>query len=346
MKSKLLKILSTSLIMLMCFSVGISSALQPVDINKPCVVIHPGEYPGKLGKRSYFADEIPNLDKDKYPLENGNELGEYYLNKQYCKKVAEYIRKKDSRIQVIEFDSKDRSTDLNAAGRTSNAYNADLYLAIHHNCSTNSSKTPGTASGFICMTAQGKYASKSVKVAKHISKNIDSVGDQTDLYHFVGKKDGVWTGNTYVGELNEATAKGPAVLIEMSFFDNVHDLKISTNQEKIDIISEQVASAIVKEFHDGTFDNDQYNETKQNTVRKEEEEIEANKNANSSIKVEDDKDKDTKKVSVSEKSNSKVQKMKEIARTSKIDLLKSKKLGSARMKNARGKDKINSILKK
>ena len=118
-KSVFKKICLLSLILLMVGTLTCSYAVESVDINRPCIVIHPGEYPGKLGKRSYFADKIPNLDRDKYPLENGNELGEYYLNKQYCKHIAEHIRKKDSRIVVIEFDSKNRSTDLNAAGRTS-----------------------------------------------------------------------------------------------------------------------------------------------------------------------------------------------------------------------------------
>lgn len=334
-KTFFIKFLYLSLIMLLICSLSISSALQPVDINKPCVVIHPGEYPGKLGKRSYFADKIPNLNTDNYPIENGNELGEYYLNKQYCKKVAEYIRKKDSRIQVIEFDSKNRSTDLNTAGRTSNKYNADLYLSIHHNCSTSSSRTPGKASGFICMTAKGKYADKSVKIAKHISKNMDSVGQYTDLYHFVGKKDGIWTGNTYVGELNEATKKSPAILIETSFFDNVHDLKISTDPDKIDIIAEQIATAIVSEFHKGTFDNDQENETKQNTVKKEETGVKENI---SSIKVDDDEDKNNKT------SSNKVEVMKNKANKSKVEGLKSK-MSNVKHSND-GKDKIYSILGK
>ena len=338
-KTIIKKVSCLSLIFLLFSFVSVSSALQSVDINKPCVVIHPGEYPGKSGKRSYFADKIPNLDASKYKTENnGKELGEYYLNKEYCKHIAQYIREKDSRIVVIEFDSKNSSTDLNSAGRISNAYNADLYLAIHHNCCTMNSKTPCTATGFICMTAKGNYADKSVKVAKHISKNIDEAGKDTDLYHFVGKKDGIWTGNTYVGELNEATHNSPAVLIEMAFFDNVHDLKISTDEKKVDEISERVAEAIVNEFHKGTFDNDQNNETKQNTVKNEKEKR-LEENNNSSIKVDDDKDKNIKS-----SSDDKVQKMKEIANKSKIDLLKSRVLGSHRT-NA-GHNKINEILKR
>ena len=336
-KSILKKICLLSLILLMVGTLTCSYAVESVDINKPCIVIHPGEYPGKLGKRSYFANKIPNLDRDKYPLENGNELEEYYLNKQYCKHIAEHIRKKDSRIVVIEFDSKNRSTDLNAAGRTSNAYNADMYLAIHHNCTTMSAKTPGKATGFICMTAKGNYANKSVNIAKHISKCIDKVGDKTDLYHFVGKSEGIWTGNTYVGELNEATKRSPAVLIEMAFFDNIHDLKISTDEKKIDMISEQVATAIVNEFHNGTFDNDQYGETKQNTKGRQLEE--EKKDADSSIKVEDDKDKNIKS-----SENDKVRKLKEIASKSKLDLLKSRVLN--RGTDSHGRDKINSILKR
>ena len=90
--------------------------------------------PGKQAKRSYIAGEIPNLNTTKYPLENnGTELGEYYLNVEICKKVAKYIRQADPNITVIEFYSKDKSTDLNAAGRKAVMYNPDLYLSIHHN---------------------------------------------------------------------------------------------------------------------------------------------------------------------------------------------------------------------
>ena len=59
-------------------------------------------------------------------------------------------------------------------------------------------------------------------------------------------------------------------------------------------------------------------------------------NNNSSIKVDDDKDKNIKS-----SSDDKVQKMKEIANKSKIDLLKSRVLGSHRT-NA-GHNKINEI---
>jgi hypothetical protein len=66
--------------------------------------------PGKQGKRSYIADEIPNLNTTKYPLENnGTELGEYYLNVEICKKIAKHIRQMDPDIHVIEFYSNDKS---------------------------------------------------------------------------------------------------------------------------------------------------------------------------------------------------------------------------------------------
>ena len=66
---------------------------------------------------------------------------------------------------------------------------------------------------------------------------------------------------------------------------------------------------------------------------------EEKKDADSSIKVEDDKDKNIKS-----SENDKVQKLKEIASRSKLDLLKSRVL--KRGTDSHGRDKINSILKR
>lgn len=261
-----------------------------VDMNKPCIVIHAGEYPGKEGKRSYIADKIDNLDKDIYPTERGNELCEFYLNKAICQKVAKYIRKGDDRIKVIEFYSKDRSTDLNAAGRKAVSYNPDMYLAIHHNCTD---KNEDTSRGFICMTAAGNYKKSSERVAQSIAKHMKSVSDRTGLPQFIGFKDGNWKNNTYVGEMNECNRFCPTVLIEVAFFNNLDDLNVSTNAKKNDLIAKSIALAVLKEFHSGKFDNDQAGESKQDTTMKGAEKISI-KETKKQVEVADDKDKNIK----------------------------------------------------
>lgn len=263
-KKIFLKIFSGMLAIVLMFPSAICA--ESSDLNKPTIVIHAGEYPGKQGKRSFIADEIKNLNTDIYPLEYGSELGEFYLNKPICQKVAKYIRQGDSRIRVIEFYSKDRTTDLNAAGRKAVSYKPDMYLAIHHNCTTNG-KGRGSARGFICMTAQGRYKTSSERVAQNIAKSMKSVSDRTGLPQFIGFKDGNWKNNTYVGEMNECNAFCPTVLIEVAFFDNLDDLNVSTNASKNDLIAKSIAVAILKEFHSGNFDNDQPGEQQDTTMK-------------------------------------------------------------------------------
>lgn len=261
-----LKIFTSILAMVMMFPSVICA--ESSDLNKPTIVIHAGEYPGKQGKRSFIADEITNLNTDIYKTENGGkELGEFYLNKPICQKVAKYIRQGDSRIRVIEFYSKDRTTDLNAAGRKAVSYKPDMYLAIHHNCTTNGGSGHGSARGFICMTAQGRYKTSSERVAQNIAKSMKSVSDRTGLPQFIGFKDGNWKDNTYVGEMNECNAFCPTVLIEVAFFDNLDDLNVSTNASKNDLIAKSIAVAILKEFHSGNFDNDQPGEKQDTTMK-------------------------------------------------------------------------------
>lgn len=218
--------------------------------------------PGKQGKRSYIAGEIPNLNTTKYPLENnGTELGEYYLNVEICKKIAKHVRQMDPNIQVIEFYSKDKSTDLNAAGRKAIMYDPDLYISIHHNC-TGSKKDK--VRGYVCMTANGAYSTSSLESAKNIANSLQSVESKTGLpeYH-----NGIWSGNTYIGELNVATNYCPSVLIEVAFFNNLEDLTVVTNDNKNDIIAKAIAKSIVDDFHKGVYDNDQSDETKQNSKK-------------------------------------------------------------------------------
>lgn len=241
-----------------------STASTTIDMDKPCIVIHAGEYPGKDGKRSYIADEIPNLNSKKYPTENnGTELGEYYLNEEICKKVADYIRAEDPNIVVIEFYSKDSSTDLNKAGIKAITYNPDLYLSIHHNCTNDKH---GKARGYVCITAEGKYSKESEDIAQHFSDNLKDVESKSGLPRWSGRSDGTWDNTTYIGELNRATDYCPSVLIEVGFFNNLEDLKVVTNDKKTDIIAKSIAKTVVDDFHDGVYDNDQPSETSQDST--------------------------------------------------------------------------------
>jgi hypothetical protein len=114
------------------------------------------------------------------------------------------------------------------------------------------------------MTANGAYSNSSLESAKNIANSLQSVESKTGLpeYH-----NGIWSGNTYIGELNVATKYCPSVLIEVAFFNNLEDLKVVTNDNKNDIIAKAIAKSIVDDFHKGVYDNDQYDETKQNSKK-------------------------------------------------------------------------------
>lgn len=222
-------------------------------------------FPGKDGKRSYIANEIPNLNNKIYKTENnGTELGEYYLNVVICEKIADYIRKHNPNIVVIESYATNSSEDLNAAGRIAITHNPDMYLSIHHNCTD---KTKDNARGYVCITANGSFSNESEDVAENISKYLTDSYTKSGLPIWSGKKDGVWKDTSYIGELNIATNFCPAVLVEVGFFNNLEDLKIVTDDEKTDIIAESIAKCILDEFHKGTFDNDQNNETTQDSTK-------------------------------------------------------------------------------
>ena len=338
-KLTLKKIFALFLIIIISFTSFAYAA--EIDMDTPCIVIHAGEYPGKDGKRSYLAKDIDNLDKDIYVTENGgSELGEFYLNKPICQKIAKYIREGDPKIKVIEFYSKDRSTDLNAAGRKAVSYNPDLYLSIHHNCTD---KKKDKVSGYICMTAAGNYSSKSEKIAQNIAKTLKSVSDETGLPQFSGFSDGNWKDNTYVGELNETNRFCPAVLIEIGFFNNIHDLNITTNKDKIDLIAKAIALSILKDFHSGKFDNDQYGEKNQDSTMKGAEKITLT-NPKKQIEVDDDKDKNIKERPSTTKKMSSVEWLKQKVHNYSGNNNSLNPISRIGPRTNSGRNKINSIL--
>ena len=95
--------------------VGSSVVFAPV-ITNPDVVVRVGEYENKPGKRIYVEESFHTPDD--IPLRHDSEgyyISEYDLNLKLATKLKEKLQEKG--INVDLQISKDKTEDLNAAGR-------------------------------------------------------------------------------------------------------------------------------------------------------------------------------------------------------------------------------------
>lgn len=188
------------------------------------VVIRVGEYPDKPGKRAeLFLDEnYGNI----YPINDKRELCEYYLNKQIALKISEKLKNINPNINVVLQDTKDRTQDLNAAGRLAKSHKPKVYLSVHTNASDNTS-------------ANGAY---------FLTGNKASWGDNNladRLNNRLGSRDNALNVD-YIGELNTVDDYDVvSVLGEYGFYTNRGDREKLTNPAHI----EQIASATAEEIN-------------------------------------------------------------------------------------------------
>ena len=111
--------------------VGSSVVFAPV-ITNPDVVVRVGEYENKPGKRIYVEESF--YTPEDIPLRHdskGYYISEYDLNLKLATKLKEKLQEKgiDVDLQI----SKDKTEDLNAAGREAMSKNPKIYFSIHHN---------------------------------------------------------------------------------------------------------------------------------------------------------------------------------------------------------------------
>jgi hypothetical protein len=193
------------------------------------VVIRVGEYEGKPGKRVYLDDiglyfkDIPadiKIHKDN----RGAYIHEYDLNKKISKRIYDELVNKG--IKVKYQDTKDRTEDLNRAGRIANESNAKIYLSIHTNYYDNNS------SGFFIMSNKGDTQAR--LIADRLSNSIENNG--------MIKRRNALLNEGRIGELNEIKDETIALLLEAGFYSNPNELK--------HLMSDNYSSYIATHFAD------------------------------------------------------------------------------------------------
>ena len=206
--------------------------LKPVNMitASQTIVIRIGEYPDKPGKRIYLehdelylANNVP-IRKDA----KGYYVCEYDINKKLATKIYNNLQAEG--YDVILLDAKDKTEDLNRAGRKAMTYNPTLYLSIHHNSYQDNS------TGYFFMTNRNNI--KEQEIAKQLSNSIAT--NPSNIRQMSNRiQDG------YIGEMNE-TENTLNILFEGGFFSNKQELYKITSEEHTDYVAHQLATELVK----------------------------------------------------------------------------------------------------
>lgn len=195
------------------------------------VVIRVGEYEGKSGKRVYINDkQKKDLEKDIVIREDskGYYVSEFDINLKTATKL--YNELKDNGVAVQLQVAKDKSEDLNAAGRKSNLSNPKLYISIHHNASDSKN-----AEGYYAITNE-----RDATGANIAGKLSDSIADNG----LVKQRNNANNTGSYIGELNKIHNSTIPVLFELGFFTNPEELYDICSDEYTDYIANNMGAKI------------------------------------------------------------------------------------------------------
>lgn len=192
------------------------------------IVVRIGEYDGKAGKRTVVEQSIG----ENYQLTSNKEIMEYRINKPIAQRIARKIKEKSPQYNVVIQDTKDKTEDLNKAGKiASRQDNLRLYLSIHSNAAETKE-----AKGYMFITGRNATWSDN-ELANRMSEGLS-----TNPY--VSKRANALN-VSYIGELNEVDSLDTiAVLCELGFFTNPSDLKYLTSEEYIEAAAEGIATEI------------------------------------------------------------------------------------------------------
>ena len=183
------------------------------------IALNAGHYKGTVGKRC-----LKSLDK--------NETREWVLNARICEKIEEKL-KSYSGYELLRIDDRTGNTDMALKSRTdkANKWEADFYLAIHHNAGVNGGKGGGI-----------------VAIVYDKTKKAATLEWQEALYDALIKYTGL-KGNRAKGQekakmnLHEVRETSmPAVLLELGFMDSSTDVPIILTDDYAD----KCATAIVE----------------------------------------------------------------------------------------------------
>jgi hypothetical protein len=195
------------------------------------VVIRVGEYEGKSGKRVYINNkQKKDLEETIVVREDskGYYVSEFDINLKTATKL--YNELKDNGVAVQLQVAKDKSEDLNAAGRKSNLSNPKLYISIHHNASDSKN-----AEGYYAITNEGDATG--ANIAGKLSNSIADNG-------LVKQRDNANNTGSYIGELNKIHNSTIPVLFELGFFTNPEELYDICSDEYTDYIANNMGAKI------------------------------------------------------------------------------------------------------
>ena len=195
------------------------------------IIIRCGEYQNKPGKRVYLNDiglhfkDIPTdikIHKDN----NGAYIQEYDLNKKISTRIYEELLKRG--VKVVYQDTKDRTEDLNRAGRIANKVNPNIYFSVHTNYYNSKSK------GFFIMSNEGNRTARNI--ADRLSSSIENNG-------MIQRREPLLN-NGQIGEMNEINNSTIALLLEAGFYSNPNELKYLMSNEYVNYIAEHLADEL------------------------------------------------------------------------------------------------------
>lgn len=208
---------------------GVTALATPVQQQNTDVVIRAGEYENKPGKRIYVDQNfnVPEgieLRKD----EDGYFISEWDINVKLATKLAGYLTAYGVKTELQV--SKDKSEDLNSAGRIARAQNPKIYLSIHHNYFKNDS------TGYIYFVNPDD--AKSYEYAKALSNSIKNNPGNLPEWEVREQE------TKYIGELNEKPGD-INMLLEAGFFSNKDELNTIMDDEQIEFIAKETAKSLV-----------------------------------------------------------------------------------------------------
>ena len=193
----------------------------------PDIVIRPGEYPNKPGKRVYINPTSLSIPDD-IPIhtdEKGTYIHEYDINKKLSLAIVRELKMLgvDTKLQLTN----SKSQDLNSAGRIANATGAKMYLSIHHDY------YEADTGGYTFITNQGDDTD--ILIAQELSNSIKGG---------LIKQRPNRTQDGYIGEMNE-TNDMINILGEFGFFSNMEELQKIISDEQVQYVAQQIAKELV-----------------------------------------------------------------------------------------------------
>lgn len=207
-------------------TVILGSAMNVVE--NPDIVVRVGEYENKPGKRLYVEKDFKTPDD--IPLrydEGGYFISEYDINLKLASALVEKLKEKGVKVDLQV--SRDRSEDLNAAGREAMSKNPKMYFAIHHN----SFKEDST--GYMLMINENSPEEKTY--AKLMTEALKNNPGNLPAWD-VREQDG------YIGEMNE-TDSILNFLLEAGFFSNRDEIVKIMSDEQVEFVAEELSEVIV-----------------------------------------------------------------------------------------------------